>query len=249
MNTIDITKVIPAIDLIGGKCVRLARGNYDCQTTYPGDPLDAARRFEEAGMTRLHLVDLDGARAGKVVNAAALDRIVARTSLRVDFSGGVRSLDDARRTLDAGAAWVCVGSMAAEQPATVMQWMEALGSDRLIIMIDALDGRVRTRGWLSDTNLAPVSLVDVYGDKIRHLACTDISRDGTFAGPNLPLYAELRARYPQVSLLASGGARDLDDARQLIAAGIDGVIIGKAFHEGRISLDELSHYKVKQHGS
>ncbi|MDR2413402.1 MAG: 1-(5-phosphoribosyl)-5-[(5-phosphoribosylamino)methylideneamino] imidazole-4-carboxamide isomerase [Odoribacteraceae bacterium] len=232
-------KIIPAIDIIGGKCVRLTRGDYARCTTYPGDPLSVASRFEEAGFSRLHLVDLDGARAGKVVNAAALDRVVSRVSARVDFSGGIRSLDDARRVLDAGATWACIGSMAAEQPERVMEWMDYLGDDRLIIMIDVLDGKLRVRGWLEETDVAPAELVDAYRGRIRHLACTDISRDGTFDGPNIPLYEELRARYPGIILVASGGARDLEDVRRLVEAGVDGVIVGKALHEGRISLDEF----------
>ncbi|MDR2130400.1 MAG: 1-(5-phosphoribosyl)-5-[(5-phosphoribosylamino)methylideneamino] imidazole-4-carboxamide isomerase [Odoribacteraceae bacterium] len=239
MNKRDVEKLIPAIDLIGGKCVRLTRGDYNRCTTYAGDPLDAALRFEEAGLTRLHLVDLDGARAGAVQHAGVLERIVSRVALQVDFSGGIRSFDDVRRVLDAGASWACIGSMAVEEPEQVAGWMERAGADRLIIGADTLDGTIRARGWQASTRLTIDDLIGRYDGKIRHLMCTDIARDGTLEGPNIPLYSTLLERYPNVRLIASGGVRDLEDAARLVAAGLSGVIIGKAFHEGRIPLDTL----------
>jgi phosphoribosylformimino-5-aminoimidazole carboxamide ribotide isomerase len=240
MNTAEREKIIPAIDIIDGKCTRLTRGDYACRTVYPGDPLSVALRFQEAGLTRLHLVDLDGARAGRVINTAIINRIVTRLSTRVDVSGGIRTLDDARRVLDAGATWACTGSVAVEQPELVAEWIQQLGADRLIIMLDTLHGKLRTRGWLENTGITPENLIDTYRGRVQHLACTDIARDGTLAGPNIPLYQNLRARYPTLHLIASGGVRDIRDIRQLLATGVDGVITGKALHEGKITLDEIS---------
>jgi phosphoribosylformimino-5-aminoimidazole carboxamide ribotide isomerase len=235
----DIRRIIPAIDMIGGRCVRLVQGDYARGTTYAEDPLEVALRFEEAGLRRLHLVDLDGARDGRVVHAGILERIVARTTLEVDFSGGIRSDDDLQRVFDAGATWACIGSLAVSDPARMAGWLDRHG-DRLFIGADLLDGFLRVQGWQRATTTTIFDLVEAYGDRLRFLTCTDISRDGTLAGPAIALYRALRDRFPALQLIASGGVSGLDDVERLLALGLAGVIVGKAIYEGRVTLEALA---------
>ncbi|MDR1273280.1 MAG: 1-(5-phosphoribosyl)-5-[(5-phosphoribosylamino)methylideneamino] imidazole-4-carboxamide isomerase [Odoribacteraceae bacterium] len=240
MNALDLLeRVIPAIDLIDGKCVRLTQGDYARPAFYASTPLDIALRYEAAGLRRLHLVNLDGARDGRLSRLDILERIATRTSLQVDFSGGIRNDDDPRRVLDAGAAWACVGSVACLDPARAASWLERHG-DRLIIGADTLDGVIRARGWQEATGLTVFDLVNTHAGRLHHLMCTDISCDGTLAGPNFALYGQLRERFPDLRVIASGGVCDLDDARRLLAGGVSGVIVGKALLEGKIALEELA---------
>ncbi|MDR1415711.1 MAG: 1-(5-phosphoribosyl)-5-[(5-phosphoribosylamino)methylideneamino] imidazole-4-carboxamide isomerase [Odoribacteraceae bacterium] len=238
MGARELERVIPAIDLVNGQCVRLTRGDYRQPTFYDGSPLEIALRYEAVGLRRLHLVNLDGARDGCLSRLDILEEIAARTSLRVDYSGGIRDDDDPRRVLDAGATWACVGSVACLDTERAAAWLERYG-ERLLVSADTLDGAIRARGWLEATALTVFDLVEAHAGRLHHLTCTDISRDGTLAGPNFALYRRLRERFPALRVVASGGVRHLADVRQLLDDGAAGVIVGKALLEGRISLEEL----------
>jgi phosphoribosylformimino-5-aminoimidazole carboxamide ribotide isomerase len=235
-------KIIPAIDVIGGRCVRLSRGDYARCTAYDDDPVDVARRFADAGFTRLHLVDLDGAKAAGVVNLGVLEKICARTSLAVDFGGGVKSDDDIARVFDAGAAMACVGSVAVSEPAKTERWLSRYGGGRIIISADTLGGTLRTHGWLEESARTVFDLVESYGARIEQLMCTDIARDGMLAGPAVELYESLVGRYPRLGVIASGGVACVADLGELEACGVGGVVVGKAIYEGRITLKELKNF-------
>lgn len=233
-------ELIPAIDIIGGCCVRLTKGDYAAQKTYDAHPEDVAKRFEDMGVRRLHVVDLDGAKAAHIVNRVALERITSATNLLVDFGGGIKQESDLQTAFDCGAAMVTVGSLAATQPETLLQWAETFGADRFIVGADAQDGRIRTHGWLQDGGMSLREFVAFYMQHgITRVLCTDISRDGMLSGPNLSLYRELMAEFPACRLIASGGVSSAEDIRALDAAGIPSVVFGKAFYEGKIDLPAL----------
>lgn len=231
---------IPAMDLMEGRCVRLSQGAYDRRTTYPTDPEVMARTFADSGVRRLHVVDLDGARAGKPQHLDLLRALARDQRLAIDHSGGVRTSDDVQRVLDAGATFVAIGSMAATAPGTVLRWAERFGADRFILGADTHNGTVATHGWeqrsvLSvDAFLAPFLEVGM-----RRVFCTDIARDGMLQGPATELYTALLQRHPDLELIASGGIRDAADLRALEEAGCAGAIIGKALYEGHLTLEEL----------
>lgn len=226
--------VIPAIDVIGGKCVRLMQGDYERSKVYYDDPLEAALRFEAAGMERLHLVDLDGAAASRVVNIEVLERICKNTRLRVDFSGGVKSDDDICRVFDAGASFVCVGSMAQQDRARTTRWLERYGRERMIIGADVRNGKVCINGWKRETETTIFELIEWYRPLLKYLMCTDIERDGMLAGVALSLYKELLSRFPGVTLIASGGVSSESDVQALAGIGVSEVIVGKALYEGNL---------------
>lgn len=233
-------ELIPAIDIIGGCCVRLTKGDYAAQKTYDTHPEDVAKRFEDMGVRRLHVVDLDGAKASHIVNREALERITSRTNLIVDFGGGIKQESDLRTAFDCGAAMVTVGSLAATRPECLLQWAETFGADRFIVGADAQDGRIRTHGWLQDGGMTLREFVAFYMQHgITRVLCTDISRDGMLSGPNLSLYRGLMAEFPACRLIASGGVSSEADIRALDAAGIPSVVFGKAFYEGKIDLSSL----------
>ncbi len=226
--------VIPAIDIIGGKCVRLTRGDYESSKVYYDDPLEAALRFEEEGMERLHLVDLDGAAASRVMNAGVLERICKYTRLRVDFSGGIKSDDDICRVFDAGASFVCLGSMAQQDRRKTAEWLERYGRERVIVGADVRNEKVYINGWKRETETTVFELVEWYRPMLKYLMCTDIERDGMLAGVALPLYRKLLARFPELTLIASGGVSSREDVKALAEIGIAEVIVGKALYEFRV---------------
>ncbi len=233
--------LIPAIDLIGGRCVRLSQGDYQRKTEY-GDPVEIAKTYEEAGIRRLHLVDLDGAKGNGIVNLAVLSRIAKETRLVIDFGGGVKDEEQLRRAFDAGAAMVTCGSIAAERPDLVCAWKERFGSPRLIIGCDVKDGYIATHGWKKTTSLKLDGFIDFYlKNGLSTFICTDISRDGMLSGPALDLYAALVGRFPSIRLIASGGVGSMKDIIQLSNVPVAGVIIGKALYEGGITLEEVRH--------
>lgn len=237
-------KCIPAIDLIDGKCVRLSQGAYESQKTYHDDPLAQAQAFEQAGLTRLHLVDLDGARAGRIVNCRVLERICQHTGLEVDFGGGIRSEEALRQAFDAGARQVTLGSIAATQPNLVRQWLDQFGGERLILGADAKNGLIATQGWEESAGLNVVDFIEEYARQgFQYVISTDISRDGMLQGPSLSLYAQILARTPEIRLIASGGVSGLGDLAPLRQAGLHGVIIGKAIYEGLISAEALADFE------
>lgn len=232
--------LIPAIDIIGGQCVRLTQGSYASKRVYDLDPLELAKQFEGIGLSRLHIVDLDGAKAHRVVNAATLERIATHTSLSIDFGGGLHEEADVRRAFDAGADMVTVGSLAVSQPETLVAWADIYGHDRFIIAADAKDGFVQVNGWQSCTREQLLPFIGRYIEAgFRQYLCTDIDRDGMLQGPATDLYKDILTCYPNAYLIASGGVSSVDDLRTLSAAGIPAAVFGKALYEGRITLNDL----------
>ena len=234
-------EIIPAIDIIEGKCVRLTKGDYDTKKVY-GDPLEMALQFEDLGMRRLHVVDLDGAKSQHVVNLAALRAITAHTGLIVDFGGGVKTDEDLEKAYEAGASLVTVGSVAITNPDRYLKWLEKYGADRLILGADVRNGCVSINGWKEDSDVRlEVFLSRFMKEGTRNVLCTEISRDGTLAGPAIDLYRSIMERYPQCRLIASGGVGSTEDILALDEAGIPSVVFGKAYYEGRINLNEFKN--------
>ncbi len=235
--------IIPAIDLIEGKCVRLSQGDYDKKTVYNNDPLEVALAFEDNGMTRLHLVDLDGAKAQHIVNYKVLERITSKTSLIVDFGGGLKSDDDLRIAFECGAAMVTGGSIAVKSKDTFESWLKQYGGERIILGADVKDKKIAVTGWTESTQLDLMPFLDEYTQKgVKKVICTDISRDGMLTGPSIELYKDIMSRFPDMYLVASGGVSSVKDLYELSEAGIPAVVFGKAFYEGRITFKELSEF-------
>jgi phosphoribosylformimino-5-aminoimidazole carboxamide ribotide isomerase len=235
-----IPTLIPAIDIIDGKCVRLTKGDYAQKKVYDDDPVAVAREFERLGFKRLHVVDLDGAKAKHIVNEATLKAITGATSLTVDFGGGIKTDEDINRAFAAGAAMVTVGSIAVTHPELFMAWLTKYGPDRLILGADVRQGKISINGWLEDSTVDLLPFLKRYVEAgVKHVLCTEISRDGTLQGPATALYKEIMAEYPQLQLIASGGVGSIDDIKALAVAGIPAVVFGKAWYEGRITPDDI----------
>lgn len=236
-------EMIPAIDIIDGKCVRLAQGDFARRTVYNDDPLKMARRFEAAGLARLHLVDLDGARTGKAANLKVLDKIARGTKLAIDFGGGIKTAEDLTAVFDAGASMACVGSVAVKEPDTFAAWIDEHGPDKFLLAADVRDGKLAVNGWQADTGFEIVPfLTSGPAARIGRVLVTDIARDGLLGGPSVDLYKRILRDRPGVQLIASGGVRSVADIDELDHIGCSGVVIGKAIYEGRISLEELTAY-------
>jgi phosphoribosylformimino-5-aminoimidazole carboxamide ribotide isomerase len=234
-------ELIPAIDLIGGKCVRLTKGDYDTQKVYNEDPVAVAREFEEYGFKRLHVVDLDGARSKHVVNHKVLERMAQATNLVIDFGGGIKTDEDIRIATESGAQMVTVGSVAVTQPELFLGWLQQLGSERIILGADVKNGRISINGWKEDSSDELIPFLDKYIQKgVQKVLCTEISKDGTLQGPATALYREIMTQYPQCHLIASGGVSSMNDLKELDQAGIPAVVFGKAIYEGRITLKDLA---------
>lgn len=235
--------IIPAIDIIDGKCVRLTKGDYDQKKVYADNPLDMALQFEAAGLTRLHVVDLDGAKAGKVINWKVLETLASQTNMQIDFGGGVKTIDDVTSILDAGAKWVTIGSLAVKQPDLLSVWLEQFGAEKFFIGADVLNGEIKIGGWLEGTSLNIYDfLQDMVQRGITHIFCTDISKDGAMQGPSIQLYKDIMHKFPQIQLVASGGVTVYEDLEQLREIGCKGVIVGKAIYEGNISMEQLKNF-------
>ena len=235
--------IIPAIDIINGQCVRLTQGDYTTKTVYDSSPAAVAKRFEDAGFTNLHLVDLDGAKAGKVVNVDVLTEITKTTQLKVDFGGGIKSDADIQAVFDGGAAEVTCGSIAVKDPATVKRWVDRYGGDKLILGADVKGRMIATHGWTQTSDLTIDELLEQYLDKgLIKVICTDIATDGMLSGPSLELYKQLISSYPAIRLIASGGVSSMDDIKKLQDAGLYGAIVGKAIYEKNIDINELGRY-------
>jgi len=235
--------VIPAIDLIGGKCVRLSQGDYSRQTDYHDDPLEMAKRFEGAGLTRLHLVDLDGAKAKQIVNGEVLQRICTETQLAVDFGGGIQAQEELEKAFDLGARQVTGGSIAVRNPNLFEAWLDAFGADRIILGADARDKKIAVGGWEETTSLELIPFIQGYYQKgIREVICTDVAKDGLLQGPSFGLYAETLQELPDLKLIASGGVSCLKDLEDLQKIGVYGTIVGKAYYEGKLSLEDLAQF-------
>ena len=239
--------LIPAIDIIDGQCVRLTKGVYDTKTVYSDSPLEVAKRFEGAGITHLHLVDLDGARAKHIVNANILESIATKTSLQVDFGGGIKSAKDLQTAFDCGAAQVTLGSIAVTQPVLVLEWLEAYGGDQLILGADAKNRRIATHGWEQDSGIDVLDFVTDYVHKgFTNVLCTDVAKDGMMEGPSFELYKELLAAVDGISLIASGGVSTMDDVYACRELGCAAAVVGKAIYEGNIALKDLETYQLNQ---
>lgn len=230
--------IIPAIDLIGGQCVRLTQGDYDQSRTYSSDPLSMARKFEDAGARRLHLVDLDGAKASAPANLDVLEKIAGGTSLTVEFGGGIKSEDSLKSVLDAGASYAICGSIAVTQPEMFRQWLESLG-EKIILGLDLKNGFVATHGWLQTSQATAESVMGAFGGLVRQAIVTEISRDGMLQGVDTDFYSRLQEAFPDVDIVVSGGVSSLADIKEIKKNGLRAAIVGKAIYEGRVDLCEL----------
>ena len=239
-------ELIPAIDIIDGKCVRLVQGQYQQKKIYAEQPLQVARQLAGLGIRRLHLVDLDGAKAGKVVNLDILRSIAENTALIIDFGGGIKSDEDIESIFDAGADMITAGSIAVRDRAKVEKWLLQYGPEKIILGADTRDGKISINAWQEDTSLGIFEFVQGYMELgITRLICTDIARDGMLGGTALDMYKALKDRFPTLEIIASGGVSGMEDIRELDQAGIDGVIFGKAFYEGNITSQEIMDFLNK----
>lgn len=237
-------EIIPAIDIIDGQLVRLTKGDYDSKTVYSQDPLDMALRFQDIGIRRLHLVDLDGAKGGHIVNHKVLERIATGTDLVVDFGGGIKSDDDIRIAFESGAQMITGGSIAINRPQMFLSWLEQYGSDRIILGADIKNGCIAVQGWLESSDARWQTFLQSYVSRgVRKVISTDISRDGMLSGPSIELYKDMMQDFPELYVIASGGVSCMQDVLQLEAAQVPAVIMGKAIYEGRITMQELTDYQ------
>lgn len=233
-------RIIPAIDIIDGKCVRLTKGDYGTKKVYNENPVEVAKAFEDNGVQFLHLVDLDGAKSSRIVNYNVLEKIASRTSLNIDFGGGLKSDKDVSIAFESGAKQITGGSIAVKQPVIFEGWIEHYGMDKIILGADCKNRKIATQGWLDTSELDVVEFIQNYQTKgIQQVICTDISKDGMLQGPSIELYTEIMAN-SSVQLIASGGVSSLDDLIQLKEIGCEGAIVGKAIYEGNITLKQLS---------
>ncbi|AUD06707.1 1-(5-phosphoribosyl)-5-[(5-phosphoribosylamino)methylideneamino]imidazole-4-carboxamide isomerase [Spirosoma pollinicola] len=232
--------IIPAIDLIGGKAVRLTQGDYNQKKEYNARPLDVAQEFEGAGLTRLHLVDLDGAKEKKVINWKVLELITSKTSLHVDFGGGVQSDEDLRIVFECGAKQVTGGSIAVKDPDQMERWLSRLGSEKLILGADAKNEKIAVSGWEEGTDVWIYDFLQKWVEKeIKYVISTDVAKDGLLQGPSFDLYRNMQDQFPNLNIIASGGVSNMADIETLADMGVYGVIVGKAIYEGRVTLKEL----------
>ncbi len=233
-------ELIPAIDIIEGKCVRLTQGDYNSKKIYNENPVEVAREFADYGIRRLHIVDLDGAKSQHVVNHKVVEQIRQATDLVIDFGGGIKSDEDLRKAFDAGASMVTIGSLAVKEPATFLRWLSLFGSEHIILGADVKQGNISINGWQEEDGEQLVPFVRRYVDNgVKQVLCTDISKDGMLQGPSVDLYRQLLSTFPDLYLIASGGVSCIDDIKALDAAGVPAVVFGKAIYEGRINLSEL----------
>jgi len=235
-------RIIPAIDIIEGKCVRLTQGDYGKAKVYREDPLEVAQEFEKADLEYLHLVDLDGAKKGKVVNWDVVEDIQAKTTLKVDFGGGVSSDADVERLLDLNVNQINVGSLAVREEAKFKRWLKKFSPENFILSADVKNEAVQISGWQEDAQLSLYDLIARY-DQLEYITCTDISNDGMLQGPNFMLYKKIKARYPKLKVIASGGITTIEDLEKLKYIDVYGAIIGKAIYEGKITLEALASLK------
>lgn len=237
--------IIPAIDLIDGKCVRLTKGDYDKKKQYDASPLDMAMRYEDIGIRRLHLVDLDGAKSSTPKNLHVLEEIATRTSLDIEWGGGIKNDQALRDAFNAGANHLIIGSVAVSHPELFAQWLRQFGGDRLILGADVKEGRVAINGWLEQSEQTIEALIDHFRPHgLREVICTDIAKDGMLQGPSFDLYARLQATYPELDIIVSGGISAMSDIHRLDEMHLRHVIVGKAIYEGRITLEELKEFTI-----
>ena len=237
------TIIIPAIDLIDGRCVRLTQGDYDQKKEYSADPLDMAKQYEDCGVSRLHIVDLDGAKAKQPCNLRTLEKIASGTSLDIEWGGGIKDSVSLRSALDAGAGRIICGSVAVDNREEFLSWLSEFGSSKIILGADVRDGKVATHGWLKDSGLTLAELMDWYVPAgLTQMICTDISKDGMLQGPDFEFYVDLKRAFPTVYVTLSGGISCMADIEKAAQLGLHSVIVGKAIYEGRISLKEIESW-------
>lgn len=236
-------KIIAAIDIMEGKCVRLTQGNFGKVKVYDEDPVDMARKFEDADLEYIHVVDLEGAQSGSVVNWQTIEDIRANTALRIDFGGGVKTTEDVEQLLELNIDRINVGSVAVREPEKFLEWIEKFGADNFILSTDVKGNEIKVNGWQEKTGVTIYDIIKQYEPSgIKHITCTDISADGTLAGPNFALYKNLLNRFPELKFTASGGVSSMEDLESLKYIGVYGVIIGKAIYEGKVELSQLAAF-------
>lgn len=236
-------RIIPAIDIIEGKCVRLSKGDYNTKKIYNEDPLEVAKSFEAHGIEYLHLVDLDGAKSSHIVNYKILEQIASKTGLKIDFGGGLKTDEDLRIAFESGASQITGGSIAVKEPEIFKNWLQKYGSERIILGADAKDRKIAVSGWLEESDKEIIPFIQEYEkEAVSYVICTDISKDGMLQGPSFELYKEILSETQNIRLIASGGISEFDELPKLKELGCEGVIIGKAIYENRISLKQLESY-------
>jgi phosphoribosylformimino-5-aminoimidazole carboxamide ribotide isomerase len=236
-------QIIPAIDLIDGKCVRLTEGDYAQKKIYNEDPLEVAKAFEGIGLMRLHLVDLDGAKAGEVVNWKVLEKIANQTQLKIDFGGGIKKETTLKIVFDTGASYATIGSLAVNNRLVFEEWIERFGADAFMLGADVFEEKISIGGWIEKTNINVYEFIESYMSKgIAQVFCTDIQKDGKLAGPSIDLYKKIMDQFPKLQLIASGGVSNMEDLHTLRTIGCAGAIVGKAIYENRITLKELASF-------
>ncbi|GAL64949.1 1-(5-phosphoribosyl)-5-[(5-phosphoribosylamino)methylideneamino]imidazole-4-carboxamide isomerase [Algibacter lectus] len=236
-------RIIPAIDIIDGKCVRLSKGDYNTKKIYNEHPLEIAKQFEAHGIEFLHLVDLDGAKASHIVNHKVLEEIASKTSLKIDFGGGLKTDDDLRIAFESGAGQITGGSIAVKQPDIFKNWLSKFGSDKIILGADANNEKIAISGWLEESDEDLIPFVQNYQkDGVQYVICTDIAKDGMLEGPSFDLYEKMLSQLPNIKLIASGGISTFDELPKLAELGCEGTIIGKAIYENKISLKQLEDF-------
>jgi phosphoribosylformimino-5-aminoimidazole carboxamide ribotide isomerase len=235
--------IIPAIDIIDGKCVRLTQGDYAQKKVYNEDPLEVAKQYEDIGLNRLHLVDLDGAKAKRIINYPVLEKIASRTDLQIDFGGGLKSDEDLKVAFESGAQQVTGGTIAVKDETTFLGWLAHYGSEKIILGADVKEGNIAVSGWQEKSDLALFPFLEKYTSKgIDYIICTDIAKDGLLQGSSVQLYQEIMAQFPAAKLIASGGVTTMDELHELREIGCFGAIIGKAIYEGKLSLSDLRDF-------
>lgn len=235
--------IIPAIDIIDGKCVRLTQGDYSQKKIYNEDPLEVAKQYEDVGLQRLHLVDLDGAKAKRIINYRVLEKIASHTGLTIDFGGGLKSNEDLKIAFESGAAQITGGTIAVKDEATFLGWLEKYGRDRIILGADVKEGFIAVSGWQEKSELALTPFIQKYTEKgIQYIICTDIAKDGLLKGSSVDLYRDLLSQFPEIKLIASGGVTTLEELEKLREMGCYGAIIGKAIYEGKLPLQDLRDF-------
>ncbi|MBL7882930.1 MAG: 1-(5-phosphoribosyl)-5-[(5-phosphoribosylamino)methylideneamino]imidazole-4-carboxamide isomerase [Bacteroidia bacterium] len=236
-------EIIPAIDLIDGKCVRLSQGDYAQKIIYNEQPLEVAKMFEEIGIKRLHLVDLDGAKKGAVVNQKVLETIASKTKLTIDFGGGIKTNESIQSVFEAGAHMATLGSIAVKNKSLFFSWIKKYGANKIMLGADVKDEKIAVGGWLESTDISIIDFIqENLSNGIENIFCTDISKDGLLQGPGIELYKKIISHFPSIQLIASGGVSNIKDLNELKATGCTGVIIGKAIYEGRITIKELKTF-------
>ena len=239
-------RIIPAIDIINGKCVRLSKGDYATKIIYNENPLEVAKMFEAHGVKHLHLVDLDGAKASHIVNHKVLESIASNTNLSIDFGGGLKSDDDLRIAFESGANQITGGSIAVKNPSTFKSWLQKFGANKIILGADALDEKVAVNGWQEESKEALIPFIQNYmKEGVKYVICTDISKDGMLQGPSFELYQKILETTPKIKLIASGGISTYDELPRLAEMGCEGTIVGKAIYEHKISMKQIEQFILK----